>query len=109
MLWLLQDEGGNISGEVVVALPDGRIQTTTYSADYDKGSVWEGLKKESNFWLKIYIKGLNMSENQIKEPKFRGVYIKVQVLHIFQAFSIQFFFLYNFLKMFGLGQLQKTY
>merc|ERR1719206_568255 len=32
-----QDEGGNISGEVVVSLPDGRIQTTTYSADYNTG------------------------------------------------------------------------
>merc|ERR1711892_207005 len=32
-----QDLGGNVLGEVVVLLPDGRTQTTIYSADHQDG------------------------------------------------------------------------
>ena len=32
-----QDEEGNVVGEVVVALPDGRVQTTNYNADFYDG------------------------------------------------------------------------
>jgi len=35
----VQDEQGNIVGEVVVSLPDGRIQTTNYNADFYDGYV----------------------------------------------------------------------
>jgi len=34
-----QDEQGNIKGQVVVSLPDGRIQTTNYNAHYYDGYV----------------------------------------------------------------------
>ena len=34
---IFQDADGNIVGEVVVALPDGRIQTTQYNADFYDG------------------------------------------------------------------------
>ena len=34
---IFQDGDGNIVGEVVVALPDGRIQTTQYNADFYDG------------------------------------------------------------------------
>merc|ERR1712123_263666 len=33
----IQDEKGNVVGEVVVALPDGRVQTTNYNADFYEG------------------------------------------------------------------------
>merc|ERR1712123_359907 len=33
----IQDEEGNVVGEVVVALPDGRVQTTNYNADFYEG------------------------------------------------------------------------
>ena len=32
-----QDEEGNVFGSVVVTLPDGRIQTTNYNADFYDG------------------------------------------------------------------------
>jgi len=34
-----QDDNGNVFGEVVVSLPDGRIQTTNYNAHYYDGYV----------------------------------------------------------------------
>merc|ERR1719244_2551537 len=34
-----QDENGNVLGEVVVNLPDGRVQKTNYNADYKDGYV----------------------------------------------------------------------
>merc|ERR1711892_533831 len=35
----IQDNKGNVFGEVVVALPDGRVQTTNYNADFYDGYV----------------------------------------------------------------------
>jgi hypothetical protein len=32
-----QDEEGNVFGSVVASLPDGRIQTTNYNADFYDG------------------------------------------------------------------------
>ena len=34
-----QDAGGNVAGSYTIALPDGRIQTTTYTADHTNGFV----------------------------------------------------------------------
>jgi len=34
-----QDASGNVQGSYVIALPDGRIQTTTYTADHYNGFV----------------------------------------------------------------------
>merc|ERR1711936_509985 len=34
-----QDAAGVVTGSFVIALPDGRIQTTTYTADHQNGSV----------------------------------------------------------------------
>merc|ERR1719308_368647 len=34
-----QDGNGNVAGSFVIALPDGRIQTTTYTADHTNGFV----------------------------------------------------------------------
>merc|ERR1711923_374143 len=34
-----QDANGVVSGSFVIALPDGRIQTTTYTADHTNGFV----------------------------------------------------------------------
>merc|ERR1712242_543168 len=34
-----QDAAGNVTGSFVIALPDGRIQTTTYTADHQNGFV----------------------------------------------------------------------
>merc|ERR1711951_336168 len=34
-----QDAQGNVQGSFVIALPDGRIQTTTYTADHYNGFV----------------------------------------------------------------------
>ena len=34
-----QDAGGNVAGSFTIALPDGRIQTTTYTADPVNGFV----------------------------------------------------------------------
>ena len=34
-----QDANGLVSGSFVIALPDGRIQTTTYTADHTNGFV----------------------------------------------------------------------
>ena len=34
-----QDASGNVAGSFVIALPDGRIQTTTYTADHYNGFV----------------------------------------------------------------------
>jgi len=34
-----QDASGNVQGVFVIALPDGRIQTTTYTADHYNGFV----------------------------------------------------------------------
>ena len=31
------DSEGNVKGEVIISLPDGRVQTTKYKADYQKG------------------------------------------------------------------------
>ena len=36
-----QDAQGNVQGSFVIALPDGRIQTTTYTADHYNGFVAE--------------------------------------------------------------------
>merc|ERR1712088_39809 len=36
-----QDANGIVQGSFVIALPDGRIQTTTYTADHTNGSVAE--------------------------------------------------------------------
>merc|ERR1711872_2298 len=36
-----RDGNGNVKGQFVIALPDGRIQTTTYTADPVKGFVAE--------------------------------------------------------------------
>merc|ERR1719513_301351 len=36
-----QDEYGNVAGSFTIALPDGRIQTTTYTADHYNGFVAE--------------------------------------------------------------------
>merc|ERR1712127_72295 len=36
-----QDTYGNVAGSFTVALPDGRIQTTTYTADHTNGFVAE--------------------------------------------------------------------
>ena len=36
-----QDAGGNVAGSYTIALPDGRIQTTTYTADHTHGFVAE--------------------------------------------------------------------
>merc|ERR1712128_186217 len=36
-----QDAGGNVAGSSTIALPDGRIQTTTYTADHTNGFVAE--------------------------------------------------------------------
>jgi hypothetical protein len=36
-----QDAGGNVAGSFTIALPDGRIQTTTYTADHTNGLVAE--------------------------------------------------------------------
>merc|ERR1712055_197838 len=36
-----QDAGGNVQGSFTIALPDGRIQTTTYTADHTNGFVAE--------------------------------------------------------------------
>ena len=37
MFYLPQDDQGNVLGEVIVSLPDGRIQTTNYNAHYYDG------------------------------------------------------------------------
>jgi len=34
-----QDASGNVAGSFVIALPDGRIQTTTYTADHYNGFI----------------------------------------------------------------------
>merc|ERR1712036_158956 len=36
-----QDAAGNVGGSITIALPDGRIQTTTYTADHTNGFVAE--------------------------------------------------------------------
>merc|ERR1712142_1371007 len=36
-----QDADGNVAGSFTIALPDGRIQTTTYTADHYNGFVAE--------------------------------------------------------------------
>merc|ERR1719432_239770 len=36
-----QDANGNVAGSFTIALPDGRIQTTTYTADHYNGFVAE--------------------------------------------------------------------
>merc|ERR1719251_784221 len=36
-----QDGNGVVTGSFVIALPDGRIQTTTYTADHHNGFVAE--------------------------------------------------------------------
>ena len=36
-----QDASGNVHGSFTIALPDGRIQTTTYTADHVNGFVAE--------------------------------------------------------------------
>ena len=36
-----QDAYGKVSGSFVIALPDGRVQTTTYTADHENGFVAE--------------------------------------------------------------------
>merc|ERR1712168_1532708 len=36
-----QDASGNVQGSFVIALPDGRVQTTTYTADHYNGFVAE--------------------------------------------------------------------
>merc|ERR1712106_31023 len=36
-----QDAGGNVAGSFTIALPDGRIQTTTYTADRTNGFIAE--------------------------------------------------------------------
>ena len=36
-----QDANGVVAGSYVIALPDGRIQTTTYTADHTNGFVAE--------------------------------------------------------------------
>merc|ERR1739842_284947 len=36
-----QDAAGNVAGSFTIALPDGRIQTTTYTADHTNGFVAE--------------------------------------------------------------------
>merc|ERR1711936_234161 len=36
-----QDAAGNVGGSFTIALPDGRIQTTTYTADHTNGLVAE--------------------------------------------------------------------
>eukprot|EP00091_Calanus_sinicus_P025392 TRINITY_DN9672_c0_g1_i1.p1 TRINITY_DN9672_c0_g1~~TRINITY_DN9672_c0_g1_i1.p1 ORF type:complete len:108 (+),score=37.26 TRINITY_DN9672_c0_g1_i1:280-603(+) len=36
-----QDANGNVIGSFVIALPDGRIQTTKYTADHVQGFVAE--------------------------------------------------------------------
>merc|ERR1712106_1236479 len=36
-----QDAGGNVAGSFTIALPDGRIRTTTYTADHTNGFVAE--------------------------------------------------------------------
>ena len=39
LLCLLQDADGNVVGSFVIALPDGRVQTVTYTADHYNGFV----------------------------------------------------------------------
>merc|ERR1712106_113413 len=36
-----QDNYGNVAGSFTIALPDGRIQTTTYTADHENGFIAE--------------------------------------------------------------------
>merc|ERR1719412_1085826 len=36
-----QDAAGNVAGSFTIALPDGRIQTTTYTADHENGFIAE--------------------------------------------------------------------
>merc|ERR1711942_37597 len=36
-----QDSYGNVAGSFTIALPDGRIQTTSYTADHENGFVAE--------------------------------------------------------------------
>merc|ERR1739846_94226 len=36
-----QDAAGNVGGSFTISLPDGRIQTTTYTADHTNGFVAE--------------------------------------------------------------------
>merc|ERR1711892_248617 len=36
-----QDSNGNVKGQYVIALPDGRIQTTSYTADHVNGYIAE--------------------------------------------------------------------
>merc|ERR1712183_636824 len=36
-----QDANGNVAGSFTIALPDGRIQTTTYTADHVNGYIAE--------------------------------------------------------------------
>merc|ERR1712226_498169 len=36
-----QGAGGNVAGSFTIALPDGRIQTTTYTADHTNGFIAE--------------------------------------------------------------------
>merc|ERR1719291_93542 len=36
-----QDANGNVAGSFTIALPDGRIQTTTYTADHVNGFIAE--------------------------------------------------------------------
>merc|ERR1712215_105180 len=36
-----QDAYGNVAGSFTIALPDGRVQTTTYTADHTNGFVAE--------------------------------------------------------------------
>ena len=39
LLFLLQNVDGNVVGSFVVALPDGRVQTVSYTADHYNGFV----------------------------------------------------------------------
>merc|ERR1711970_1228954 len=36
-----QDAYGNVAGSFTIALPDGRIRTTTYTADHENGFIAE--------------------------------------------------------------------
>merc|ERR1711892_934957 len=70
----IQDDKGNVYGEVVVALPDGRVQTTNYNADFYDGYVAD----VKYVGTPIYPPEQQQSYNG---PKFIPVHMKARPVH----------------------------
>merc|ERR1719244_1441621 len=75
-----QDADGNVVGEVVVALPDGRIQTTNYNADF-----YDGYNAEIQYAGTASYPPIKYQDQTYNSPKFIPVHLKskpkIQAVH----------------------------